>query len=52
MLNAFVLTGDPKYQVWITDYTDAWIRRTHENGRILPDNVGLSGIRGEYIDGK
>lgn len=52
MLNAFFLTGESKYSNWITSYTDAWVRRTQQNGGILPDNVGLSGAIGEYIDQK
>ena len=52
MLNAFLTTGEDKYRRWITEYTDAWIERVQENGGILPDNVGLSGKVGEYIDGR
>ena len=52
MLNAFLATGEDKYRRWITEYTDVWIERVQKNGGILPDNVGLSGKVGEYIDGK
>lgn len=52
MLNAFLATGEDKYRTWITEYTNAWIKRVQENGGILPDNVGLSGKIGEYINGK
>jgi hypothetical protein len=52
MTNAYCLTGDEKYRAWTLEYTDAWIARARENGGLLPDNVGLSGRIGEYIDGK
>ena len=50
--NAYMLTGDDKYKVWVQEYVDAWIDRTEQNGGIVPDNVGLSGIIGEHIEGK
>ena len=50
--NAYLFTGDAKYREWVVEYTEAWMERTLENGGILPDNVGLSGNIGEYIDGK
>ncbi len=52
ILNAFMVTGEPKYKQWITDYVAAWIKRVKQNNGILPDNVGLSGRIGEYMDGK
>ena len=50
--NAYLLTGEEKYKVWVREYVDAWIERTAENGGIVPDNVGLSGKIGEHINGK
>ncbi len=50
--NAFLLTGDEKYRGWITEYVGAWQDRARQNGGLLPDNVGLSGQVGEYINGK
>ena len=50
--NAYLCSGDEKYKVWVKEYVDAWIERAARNGGILPDNVGLSGEIGEYIDGK
>jgi len=52
ILNAYMLTGEPKYRKWIEEYVDAWMRRTQENHGILPDNVGLNGRIGENMDGK
>ncbi len=50
--NAYLMTGDDKYREWIVEYVDAWHERARQNGGLLPDNVGLSGQVGEYIDGK
>jgi hypothetical protein len=50
--NAYLATGDKKYAAWVKEYVDAWIDRTRQNDGILPDNVGLSGRVGEYLDGK
>ncbi len=50
--NAYLMTGEDKYREWIVDYVDAWRDRAKQNGGLLPDNVGLSGHVGEYINGK
>ena len=50
--NAGLLTGDDKYRRWVLEYVDAWIERARRNGGLLPDNVGLSGQVGEYMDGR
>jgi hypothetical protein len=50
--NAFLISGDAKYRDWISDYVGAWHERARQNGGLLPDNVGLSGQVGEYINGK
>jgi len=52
LTNAYLLTGDAKYRAWVLEYVDAWVERARRNGGLLPDNVGLSGEIGEYIDGK
>jgi len=52
VLNAYMLTGSQRYADWIKTYVDGWMRRTEENGGILPDNVGLSGKVGEYTGGR
>ena len=52
ILNAYMYTGEEKYKSWIEEYVDAWIERTRQNNGVLPDNVGLSGTIGEYMDGK
>ena len=50
--NAALLTGETKYRDWVQAYVTAWMQRAQENGGLLPDNVGLSGKVGEYVDGK
>lgn len=50
--NAYLLTGEEKYRAWIGEYVEAWISRAEDNQGIVPDNVGLSGEVGEYIQGK
>ena len=50
--NAYLYTGDEKYKKWVKEYVEAWIDRTKKNNGIMPDNIGLSGKIGEYIDGK
>ncbi|MEX2285733.1 MAG: hypothetical protein WD648_01510 [Planctomycetaceae bacterium] len=50
--NAFALTGDRKYRDWLLGYVDAWSERTHENGGIIPTNIGLDGKIGSAAGGK
>ena len=52
MAHAFMYSGDAKYREWILTYIAGWAKRANENGGILPDNVGLSGQVGEYLEGK
>ncbi len=50
--NACYLTGDDKYRAWLLEYVATWIERATANGGLLPDNVGLSGQVGEYMEGR
>ena len=50
--NAALLTGDDKYRRWLLRYVQGWRERAQANGGLMPDNVGLSGKVGEYVDGK
>ena len=52
IMNAFLLTGDEKYQKWLLEYVDAWIERADAHDGFLPDNVGPSGQVGEHMEGK
>ncbi len=48
-LNAYMLTGEPKYREWTLEYVDAWKERIEANGGNIPTNIGLDGtIGGEY----
>ncbi len=50
--HAYLYTGEVKYRQWVLEYLEAWSERTIRNGGIIPDNVGLNDVIGEYNDGK
>lgn len=50
--HAFMMTGESRFRDWVLDYYAAWEERALRNGGLMPDNVGLSGEIGEYMDGK
>jgi hypothetical protein len=52
VLNAWILTGDPRYRDWIEQYVGAWQERAAANGGIVPDNVGPDGVVGSLLDGR
>jgi hypothetical protein len=52
MAHAFMYTGDPELQKWVLDYLHGWHQRALDNEGIIPDNVGLTGKVGEYLEGK
>jgi hypothetical protein len=52
MTHAFMYSGDESLRTWVLEYIARWKKRADENDGILPDNVGLSGEVGEYLDGK
>jgi hypothetical protein len=51
-LNAYMLTGQPKYRKWLFEYTDAWLQRMKDNNGIIPTNIGLDGKIGSAAGGK
>ncbi len=51
-LNAFALTGDPKYKTWVVDYVGAWKQRAEQCGGNIPSNVGLDGKPGGEHNGQ
>jgi hypothetical protein len=51
-LNAFALSGDPKYKNWVVEYVDAWKKRAEECGGNIPSNVGLNGKPGGEYNGQ
>ncbi|WP_143031789.1 hypothetical protein [Actinacidiphila guanduensis] len=52
MANAFLLTGREEFRVWVLRYAGGWLERARANGGVLPDNAGLDGRTGAYLDGR
>ena len=52
ILNAWILTGQPRYRDWIERYVATWAERTAANDGILPDNAGPDGVVGSLLDGR
>ena len=52
VLNAWILTGSPRYRDWIEQYVGAWWQRATANEGIVPDNVGPDGVVGSLLDGR
>ena len=50
--HAFLYSGSPRLRDWVVEYLATWNERAVANGGIVPDNVGLSGQVGEYLEGK
>ena len=51
-LNAFMISHEDRYRQWILDYVDQWVKRTEENGGIIPTNVGLDNVVGSECGGR
>ena len=51
-LNAFALTGQPKYRDWAVEYTTAWKQRADATGGNIPTNVGRDGKPGGEYGGQ
>ncbi|MGW1541680.1 hypothetical protein ACWCPM_15840 [Streptomyces sp. NPDC002309] len=51
MVNAWLYHHDPRMAAWVREYVDAWRERSDAAGA-MPDNVGLSGVVGEYHGGR
>ncbi|RSM48683.1 hypothetical protein DMA12_06030 [Amycolatopsis balhimycina DSM 5908] len=52
VLNALMLTGEPRYRDWIAEYAGAWCARASANGGIVPDNVAPDGTVGGLLEGR
>lgn len=50
--HAYLQTGDQKYKQWVLGYADVWLKRIEDNGGIIPDNVGPTGVIGERRGGQ
>ncbi|MFE6891184.1 hypothetical protein [Streptomyces sp. NPDC057694] len=49
--NAYLLSGEQSYADWVAEYVGVWQERLA--GRdVLPDNAGLDGEVGAYLDGR
>ena len=48
----FLYSGNADARDWVIQYVKRWDGRARANGGVIPDNVGLSGAVGEYLDGK
>ena len=52
VLNAFLVSGEPRYADWLARYVGEWQRRAAANGGLIPDNVGADGVVGSQLDGR
>lgn len=50
--HAYLYSGEEDLKTWVLEYLATWQARADDNDGLLPDNVGLSGVVGEYNDGK
>lgn len=50
--NAYLATGEDRFAAWVRRYTEGWCERATANGGLVPDNVGLDGVVGQYLDGR
>jgi len=52
LTHAYMYSGDADLKQIMLEYLEAWMDRKDSNGGIMPDNIGTSGIIGEFNDGK
>ena len=52
VLNALIISGDPRYRDWIVEYVGAWRERAEACGGLLPDNVSPDGEVGGLFEGR
>jgi hypothetical protein len=50
-MNAYMLTHEEKYRLWLLEYVDAWRERMLANKNIIPTNIGLDGKIGGATGG-
>ncbi|WP_420036363.1 hypothetical protein ACN2WE_32785 [Streptomyces sp. cg28] len=49
--NAYLLSGDRAYADWVAEYVGVWQERL-AGREVVPDNAGLNGEVGAYLDGR
>lgn len=49
--NAYLLGGDQRYADWVAEYVGGWQDRLGDR-EVVPDNAGLGGVVGEYLEGR
>ncbi|MER6105074.1 hypothetical protein ABT115_22830 [Streptomyces sp. NPDC001832] len=49
--NAYLFGGDQRYADWVAEYVGVWRERLAGHD-VVPDNAGLHGEVGEYLDGR
>ena len=52
VVNAYLATGEDRFAAWVRRYTAGWSERAAANGGLVPDNVGLDGTVGRYLEGR
>ena len=52
LTHAYMYSHDESIKESALDYIKAWIERCEQNNGIIPDNIGTSGLIGEFNDGK
>ncbi len=52
MTHTYMFTQDEQFKIWTLDYLETWKAYALKNDGIIPDNIGLSGVIGEYNEGK
>ncbi|MFB7915846.1 hypothetical protein [Streptomyces sp. NPDC056061] len=50
-VNAHLLSGEQRYADWVAEYVGVWRERLADHD-VVPDNAGLNGVVGEYLDGR
>jgi hypothetical protein len=52
LTHAYLYSGDGAARDWVIEYLAGWKLRADANDGVIPDNVGLSGLVGENLNGK
>lgn len=52
LTHAYMYSGDVELKVTMLEYLEAWMARKDANDGIIPDNIGTTGVIGEFNEGK